>query len=222
MDELFPASFQPDLQFLLALTTVGYPAFGYVRAYKDSEGETYHGLVINLAQARPHIEELTGKFSLARLTDIIRYGFFNHEGFLLAYDEFCQSNGRNADTFIWRLKDTMMRRGIAWYLSYRHDVKFYDEMLGLDVAHMPDYVAHINRMIADTGRKRAIDDSVFEEWLQQHEVYQPVDHCVDLVGYYAARAIAEAHGTTGLREAIERGPDHFLALYNALDLPSLG
>jgi hypothetical protein len=219
--DLFPAHFVTDLQFLLALTVVGYPAFGYVRTYQDSEDETYHGMVVNLAQARPHVEELTGEFSRARLTAIIRYGFFNHEGFLLAYEEFCRANGRKVDTFAGRLKDRLMQRGIAWYLSYRHDVPFYDEMLGLDAAHLPDYVAYVNGVLADAGRKRAIDDAAFEGWLQQHISRQPIDRCLDVVGYCAARAIADAHGDSGLCDAIAQGPNHFFALYNALDVPPL-
>ncbi|MBN1565764.1 MAG: hypothetical protein JXA10_18115 [Anaerolineae bacterium] len=221
VDELFPASFKPDLQFLLALTVVGYPAFGYVRAYYDSEGETYHGMVINIAQARPHVEEFTGEYSLARLTNLIRYGFFNHEGFLLAYDTFYQTQGYNLDTFVWRLKTRLMSRGIAWYLSYRHDAAFYDELLGIDAARMVDYVAYVNRMLADARNKRALDDAVFEGWYREHETGQPVEQCVDMVGYYAASAIAAEHGLNGLRDAIERGPNHFLALYNALDVPPL-
>jgi hypothetical protein len=98
---------------------------------------------------------------------------------------------------------------------------FYDAVLGLDAARLPDYVAHVNLMLADAGRKRAIDDTVFEGWLRQHDASQPVDHCVDAVGYYAARAIAEAYGVAGLRESIEHGPNHFLTLYNTLDVPPL-
>ena len=92
--ELFPLDFTHDLQFMLALTVVGYPAFGYVRTYKDSEGEEYHGLVVNLAQARPHVEGLLGHFSLERLINLIRHGFFNREGFLLAYTAYCDAIGR--------------------------------------------------------------------------------------------------------------------------------
>lgn len=221
VERLFPAWFKTDIQFLLALTAVGYPAFGYVRTYWDSEGETYHGMVVNLAQCRPHVEALTGEFSLSRLVDMIRYGFFNHEGFLLAYNEFCQAVDRHLDTLAGRFKETLMSRGIAWYLSYRHDLAFYDEALGLDAARLPDYVAYCNTMLADTGRRRAIDNTLFESWLQQHAAHQPVARCVDVVGYFAARAIAADQGDAGLRQAVEHGPDRFLALYNALDFPPL-
>lgn len=53
VEALFPASFTRDLSFALAFTVVGVPAFGYVRSFKDSEGEEYHGMVVNLAQAGP-------------------------------------------------------------------------------------------------------------------------------------------------------------------------
>lgn len=217
VETLFPAWFTPDIHFLLALTAVGYPAFGYVRTYKDSEGETYHGMVVNLAQCRPHVEALTGEFSLARLVELIRDGFFNHEGFLLAYGEFCDATDRYPDTLAGRFKEALLQRGIAWYLSYRSDPAFYAEMLRLDEARLPELVAHCNRLLADTGRRRAIDSAAFETWLKQHETIEPVSGCIDMVGYFAVQAITTQHGEDGLRAAIERGPDHFLALYNALD-----
>lgn len=220
VEALFPASFQRDLHFTLALTTVGIPAFGYVRAFRDSEGDEYHGMVINLAQARAHLESLTGQFSLSLLIDSIRYGFFNHEGFLLAYTEYCHSIGRMADWMADRLKNALLSRGIAWYLSYRHDLPFYDSVLGLDAARLGEHVEHCNVLIAEAGRKRALDE-VPDDWLQSRESRLPGETCLDVVGYHAARAIAAEHGEAGLRESIERGPDHFIGLYNALGMHRL-
>jgi hypothetical protein len=216
--ELFPLSFTRDLQFTLALTVVGYPAFGYARAYSDSDGEEYHGMVANLAQARPHLEARLGQFSGELLVNMIRYGFFNHEGFLLAYAEYSQDIQRKTETIAERLKDTLMSRGIAWYLSYRHNAAFYDTALGLDAAQLPEYIARLNAMLADAGKKRATDDSVFDEWFQRHEEQAP---CVDVVGYLAARGIVAARGEDGLRAAVERGADHFIAIHNALDQPPI-
>jgi len=88
-----------------------------VRTYSDSEGEEYHGMVVNLAQARAHLESILGQFSLDLLIQVIRHGFFNHEGFLLAYAGYRQATGRTTEKLSDRLKDILMSRGIAWYAS---------------------------------------------------------------------------------------------------------
>ncbi|MCZ7541108.1 MAG: hypothetical protein M5U29_14605 [Anaerolineae bacterium] len=214
--ELFPLDFTHDLQFMLALTVIGYPAFGYVRTYKDSEGEEYHGLVVNLAQARPHVEGLLGHFSLERLVNLIRHGFFNHEGFLLAYSAYCDAIGRTPERPAERAKDRLMRRGIAWYLSYRHDLAFYDQALGLESAELPGYVTRYNAHLASVEKKRG-DDAL----AQTLDVPEPDQPWGDIVGYFAARAIAGAHGDEGLRESVAQGAAHFLRLYHALSLPAL-
>jgi hypothetical protein len=211
--ELFPISYTQDIQFMLALTAVGYPAFGYVRTYKDSEGEEYHGMVVNLAQARPHLEQTVGHYSQSLLVNVIRHGFFNHEGFLLAYAEYCENTGRLPETLADRLKDGLLSRGIAWYLSYRHNLKFYDQALGNDDDRLPEYVERYNTLVSNTRKKKIADESTFDVWLQQRE---PNEACIDEVGYHAARTIATTYGDDGLRQAIEQGPDHFISLYNAL------
>jgi hypothetical protein len=215
--EMFPITFTRDLQFSLALTAVGAPAFGYVRTYADSEGEEYHGMVVNLAQARPHLESTLGQFSLELLIRVIRHGFFNHEGFLLAYASYRQATGRITEKLSDRLKDILMGRGIAWYLSYRHDLAFYDETLNLDETRLAGYVEHCNAMITNARKKRATEDTP-DEWFPGQ---QAGDHCLDMVGYYAARTIAAAHGVARLREAIVQGADYFIETYNALSKPEL-
>jgi hypothetical protein len=212
--ELFPIDYTQDIQFMMALTAVGYPAFGYVRTYKDSEGEEYHGMVVNLAQARPHLEQTVGHYSQNLLVNVIRHGFFNHEGFLLAYAEYCENIGRLPGTLADRLKDALLSRGIAWYLSYRHNLKFYDQALILDDARLPEYVERYNTLVSNTRKKKIADESTFDVWLQQRE---PNEACIDVVGYHAARTIATTYGDDGLRQAIEQGPDHFISLYNALN-----
>jgi hypothetical protein len=214
--ELFPLDFSYDLQFMLALTVIGYPAFGYVRTYKDSEGEEYHGLVVNLAQARPHIEGLLGHFSLERLVEVIRHGFFNHEGFLLAYAAYRDASGRAPERPAERARDRLMRRGIAWYLSYRHDFAFYDRALGLDAAQLPAYAARCNAHLASLEKKRG--DDALAAALDAPAPDQP---WLDIAGYFAARAVAGAHGEEGLREAVAQGATHFLRLYHGLGLPTL-
>jgi hypothetical protein len=211
--ELFPITYTQDIQFMLALTAVGYPAFGYVRTYKDSEGEEYHGMVVNLAQARPHLEQTVGHYSQNLLVNVIRHGFFNHEGFLLAYTEYCENTGRLPETLAERLKVALLSRGIAWYLSYRHNLKFYDQALILDDERLPDYVERYNTLVSNTRKRKVADESTFDVWLQQREPNEP---CIDVVGYHAARTIATTYGDDGLRQAIEQGPDHFISLYNAL------
>jgi hypothetical protein len=211
--ELFPITYEQDIQFMLALTAVGYPAFGYVRAYRDSEGEEYHGMVVNLAQARPHLEQTIGHYSQGLLVNVIRHGFFNHEGFLLVYAEYCENVGRTPQTFTDRLKDGLLSRGIAWYLSYRHNLKFYDQALSLGDDQFPEYVERYNTLVMNSRKKRTADDSTFDIWLQQRE---PNEACIDVVGYHAARTIATTYGDDGLRQAIEQGPDHFISLYNGL------
>jgi hypothetical protein len=215
--EMFPIAFTRDLQLTLALTAVGAPAFGYVRTYSDSEGEEYHGMVVNLAQARAHLESILGQFSLDLLIRVMRHGFFNHEGFLLAYTSYRQATGRTSEKLSDRLKDILMSRGIAWYLSYRHDLAFYDRVLTLDETRLAEYVDRCNAMITNSRKKRATDDTP-DEWLPGQ---QPNDHCLDMVGYFAARSIAEAHGVARLREAIVQGADYFIETYNALGKPPL-
>ncbi len=214
--ELFPVSFDHEIQFLLALTVVGYPAFGYVRTYRDSEGEEYHGMVINLAQARPHLERLLGKFSLETLVDSVRHGFFNHEGFLMAYADYRQAIGREVTSLSDRIKDALMSRGIAWYLSYRHNLPFYDRALGLSERDLPQQVARCNELLASAHHRRG--DPLLEEW---HPSKNSDETSVDTVGYFAARAIAAEHGAAGLREAIAQGPDRFIQMYNQLGKPAL-
>ena len=216
--ELFPLTLAMDINFTLALTVVGYPAFGYVRTYHDSEGETYHGLVVNLAQARAHLLALGEEdFSLDRLADTIRHGFFNHEGFLLAYAEYARTVGRETERAQDRLKNRLLSRGIAWYLSYRHDFAFYDALIGLDEARdLPAHVARCNALFDGSHSGKPL-----EEWPQAWETLEPGQTCIDVVGYFAARAIAAKHGVSGLREAIFAGPDRFIQMYNALGKPPL-
>ena len=216
--ELFPLTMELDINFTLALTVVGYPAFGYVRTYHDSEGETYHGLVVNLAQARAHLLTLgEAEFSLQRLADTIRHGFFNHEGFLLAYAEYARAIGRETERAQERLKNRLLSRGIAWYLSYRHDFAYYDALIGLDEARdLPVYVARCNALLDGSRAGKPL-----EEWPQAWETLEPSRTCLDVVGYFAARGIAAAHGVEGLREAILAGPERFIHMYNALGKPPL-
>jgi hypothetical protein len=216
--ELFPLTMKLDISFTLALTVVGYPAFGYVRTYHDSEGEAYHGLVVNLAQARAHLLTLgEDEFSLERLAETIRDGFFNHEGFLLAYAEYAHAVGRETERAAERLKNRLLSRGIAWYLSYRHDFAFYDALMGLNEARdLPAHVARCNALFNGSGAGKQLD-----EWPQAWETLEPSHACIDVVGYFAARAIAEAHGINGLREAVYAGPERFIQMYNALGKPPL-
>ncbi len=216
--ELFPLTLEMELHFTLALTVVGYPAFGYVRTYHDSEGETFHGLVVNLAQARAHLLNLGAETaSLERLAASIRHAFFNHEGFLLAYAEYARMVGRETERAQERLKNRLLARGIAWYLSYRHDFAFYDALIGLEEARdLPLQVERCNALFEGSQPGRQL-----EEWPQPWETLEPSRTCVDVVGYFAARAIADAHGVEGLREAILVGPQRFIQLYNALGKPPL-
>ncbi len=215
--EMFPLSFEHELPLTLALTTVGVQAFGYVRTFKDSEGEEYHGLVVNLAQARPHLENTLGHFSRELLLNMICYGFFNHEAFLLAYQEYCEQIRRVPDKLADRVKDALLSRGIAWYLSYRHNLAFYDEALGLNAASLSAAVARCNAILDDLRVNKAADEPL-NRWLHDH---QPGDSCIDIAGYLAARTIAQTYGDDGLRAAIARGPDHFIAQYNALSRDTL-
>ncbi len=207
--ELFPISFEYDLQFMLALTAVGYPAFGYVRTYQDSEDEEYNGLVVNLAQARPHLESTLGHYSLELLINVIRNGFFNHEGFLLAYAEFAQVTGRLPERPLDRLKDALMSRGIAWHLSYRHDPAFYDGVLGLDEARLAACIERCNAALAAVRKKKVTEETVED----RHGVI-PREQCLDVAGYHAARTVAHHYGDQGLRDSIVQGADHFFTLYN--------
>ena len=210
VEALFPPTFKRELHFMLALTTVGFPVFGYVRTYKDSEDEEYHGMVINLAQAQPHLESLLGEFSLSMLLDTIRHGFFNHEGFLLAYAEYCESVGHVNNRLADRIKHALLSRGIAWYLSYQHNLDFYDDVLA-NTDDLAEDTARFNQMLIEAGDRRALDDA-FDDLV--HAAHLPNDSCIDVVGYHAARTIADELGTGGLRTAIVQGPDHFINLYN--------
>ncbi|MBN1967001.1 MAG: hypothetical protein JW910_20275 [Anaerolineae bacterium] len=215
VEALFPASFEREMHFTLALTAVGFPAFGYVRTYKDSEGDQYHGMVVNLAQARPHLELVLGQFSVGLLVDTIRHGFFNHEGFQLAYTEYCQSVGRVPDKPLARLKDALLSQGIAWYLSYRHDQAFYDEMLGITPDDLAGHIKQWNALV-DTAHKKGLVDDTVEDWLHRRDARLPGEVSLDMVGYHMARTVAGQHGEASLRDAIARGPDHLIAAYNAL------
>lgn len=214
--ELFPIDFHLDVQFMLALTVVGGPAFGYVRTYKDSEGEEYHGMVVNLAHARAHVIQMHGEFSRDLLVRAIRHGFFNHEGFLLAYVEYADAAGCDRDRLVDRLKHGLLSRGIAWYLSYRHDLAYYDDVWALDEAQLAEHVARCNGLLGRGKSRRGQDD-----WPQPWESYEPHQTCIDVVGYYAVRALVEAHGENALRRMIVEGPDAFIALYNTLGKPPL-
>jgi len=109
-----------------------------------------------------------------------------------------------------------MRRGIAWYLSYRHDFSFYDQVLGLESAGLPGYVARYNAHLASVEKKRG-DDAL----AQTLDVPEPDQPWGDIVGYFAARAVAQAYGDEGLRESVAHGATHFLRLYHGLGLPTL-
>jgi hypothetical protein len=215
VEALFPASFRQEINLTLALAAVGFPAFGYVRTYKDSEGEEYHGMVVNLAQARPHLENYLGQFSLSLLIDTIRYGFFNHESFLLAYRDYCQIIGRTTEGAIERLKEALLSRGIAWYLSYHHNPALYNDVLALGDENLARCVKSWNHMI-DAAKHEGLSDETLDNLLRRRETRQPDEMCIDVVGCSAARAIAAAHGDVGLREAVVQGPDRLIALYNAL------
>jgi hypothetical protein len=215
VEALFPTSFRQEINLTLALTTVGFPAFGYVRTFKDSEGEEYHGMVVNLAQARPHLENYLGQFSLSLLIDTIRYGFFNHESFLLAYRDYCQIIGRTVDGPIDRLKDALLSRGIAWYLSYHHDPALYNDVLALGDENLDHCVKSWNNMI-DMAKRQSLNDDAVDNILRRRDIRQPNEMCIDVVGCSAAQAITAAHGNEGLRDSIMQGPERFITLYNAL------
>ena len=215
IESLFPESFAVDFPFTLALTVVGAPAFGYVRTYNDSEGEESHGLVVNLAQAQPHLESVFGHFSLDLLIDTIRDGFFNHEAFRVVYHEYLAQNGRVPARPVDRLKSALLSRGIAWYLSYCKDLAFYDEILGLDRSALDQHIAMWNRVI-EAARRKNTSEPLFEDWLELPETRAPSEMNLDVLGYFAARAIAENHGREGLREAVAEGPDRFIALFNEI------
>ena len=211
IEALFPASFRREINVTLALTVVGYPAFGYVRTYKDSEGDEYHGMVVNLTQARPHLEERLGTFSLSLLADMIRYGFFNHQMFLITYEEYCEAIDRVVAKPADRLKDALMRNGIAWYLSYRHDLIEHADALGLDTSDLDIQAAQWNAAIQSA---RGSDSELA---LAGDEIDVTAgERFIGLLGYTAATAIAERHGMRGLHDSIVQGADHFMALYDEL------
>lgn len=214
VEALFPVTFMRDLHFTLALTTVGVSAFGYVRSFKDSEGEEYHGMVVNLAQARPHLETVLGQFSLSLLVDVIRRGFFNHMGFRIAYAEYTGAIGRSSDRPLDKLKDALLSRGIAWYLSYQNDLDFYTQMLDLNGERLASYARHWNSTV-ESIQRRSLSDDTLEEWLRRGDFHHPGELYVDALGFHAARTVFAAQGNKGLREAIMQGGDQFLAQYNA-------
>lgn len=215
IEALFPAGFDRELSFMLAFTAVGYPAFGYARSYKDSEGDEYYGIVVNLAQARPHLESRLGTFSLSLLANMIRYGLFNHEAFLLAYDDYSEDVGRYLSRPVDQLKDRMMKHGIAWYVSYRHDMAEHHDALGLQLHDLDACAAQWNAAVQKA--RAAEDDLTLLPHLLAPDVEAPdSQHAIHVMGYSAATAIADRYGEQGLREAIVRGADHFLKLYNDL------
>lgn len=216
--ELFPITFRAELQFTLALTVAGCEGFGYVRTFADSEGDEFHGMVVNLAHARPHVEQLTGDFSRELLVNTIRHGFFNHEGFLLAYEAYATAIGRSYDRGLDRIKHGLISRGIAWYLSYRHDLAYYDSILSFGANNLPAYINRCNVALSGSSKKRATLGGM-EDWPQPWETHEPGEASLDIVGYYAARAIAAARGDAGLRDAIVQGPDHFIRMYNEFGDP---
>ena len=211
-----PPSVEHELSVLLALTVVAFPAFGYVRTYNDSEGEEYHGIVVNLAQARPHLEEALGQFSLSLLIDTIRYGLFNHEVFQLAYASFCEAIGRTPDRLSDRLKNNLMSRGIAWYVGYRHDLAFYDDAQSAPETGLEAQVHQWNALVAGVGKKKFADWLVDDLSHAAGESSQASEQCIDVVGYHVARMLVDHYGESSLRESVAQGPDTFLSLYNAL------
>ncbi|MBN1201693.1 MAG: hypothetical protein JXJ20_07555 [Anaerolineae bacterium] len=220
VEALFPASVEQDINLLLALTTVGFPAFGYVRTYTDSEEDEYHGMVVNLAQARPHLEQTLGQFSLSLLIDVIRDGFFNHQAFRLAYDGYCTAVGRDPEKAVTRLKHALLSRGIAWYLSYRRNLAFYDTVLVATEETLVNCVEVWNKVMRHARGKRLFEE-MLDDWLQQQPDWQPDQMCVDVVAYHAVRAVVDRHGDQVLRELIVKGPDYFLKLYKGLGLHQL-
>lgn len=213
IEPLFPESFTAEFPFTVALSVVGAPAFGYVRTYHDSEGDESHGLVVNIAQAQPHLEATFGQFSLDLLVDTIRDGFFNHEAFRVVYHEYLRQTGRAPARPVDRLKSTLLSRGIAWYLSYCRDLEFYDQLLDLDCGPLDDHIATWNRLV-EAARRKNQTEPLLDDWLELPETRVSGEISLDVLGYFAARAIAEAHGQAGLREAIGEGPDRFIALFN--------
>lgn len=215
IEALFPDTFQRALPLTLAVTVVGCPAFGYVRTYKDTDGDEYYGLVVNLAQAQPHLESTLGQFSRSLLIDTIARGFFNHHAFLLAYAEYNEAIGRLPQKPLARLKDMLMCDGIAWYLSYSHNFVFYDTVLNISTSVRDQYVADWNYLVEEALSKRLFAGP-FDEGLAANHALRAYEQSIGGIGYHAARAIANQHGIPGLRESIARGPDHFIRLYNAL------
>ncbi len=217
VEALFPASVERDLHFTLALTVVGYPAFGYVRTYNDSEGEEYHGMVVNLAQARPHLEQHLDRFSLGALVDAIRYSFFNHEGFLLAYQAYTETIRRRPEWLADQIKDMLLSRGIAWYLG----TAYIDGPAGArsGAALTPDEVTSLITewgTLLGTTRKRKATEEAVTDWLHGPDVPLTREAHIDRLGCHMAHTIAQMRGIAGLREVIERGPDRFITMYNIL------
>lgn len=217
---LFPVALEHTVLFVVGLTVVGHPGFGYVRTFRDSEGDEYHGLVVNLAYARAHLIETTGQFSIETLVSAVRHGFINHEGFLLAYDAYLDATGQTRERPAERLKHGLLSRGIAWHLTYRHAPALAQALPELQDGSVAAYIARCNALFASMRKKRAGEGGP-DEWPSSWEVHEPRLAAVDVAGYYAARAIAEAHGEAGLSEAIAQGPDHFIRMYNALGKPPL-
>ncbi len=93
-------------------------------------------------------------------------------------------------------------------------------MLEINVSHLPEYIERCNALLTTAPKKRGGEPGL-DDWPQPWETHEPRHACIDVVGYLAARAIADEHGDEGLREAIIRGPDHFIEMYNALGNPAL-
>jgi hypothetical protein len=89
-------------------------------------------------------------------------------------------------------------------------------MLGLDADHIASYVESWNTAV-EIARKKGPGDEAGEDWLYRREATVHVDDLyIDWVGYHAARAIADKYGNKGLRDAVTKGPDQFITLYNEI------
>ena len=89
---------------------------------------------------------------------------------------------------------------------------FYDEILGLDRSALDQHIAMWNRDRG--GAAQSTSEPLFEDWLSFPK--RAFGMNLDVLGYFAARAIAENHGREGLREAVAEGPDRFIALFNEI------
>lgn len=215
VEMLFPVTYDRELPLLLALTAVGYPAFGYARAYRDSDGGEYYGLVVNLAEARAHVEQQLGQFSLSRLGDLLRHGFFNHHAFLLAYRDFTEVQRHGPERLADQLRDALLSRGIAWHLSYRHDPAFYDAQRDPGPVALDEAAATWERLLATARKHKGYEDSLAGWLSRQPDNGSAQSAAIDQLGYHAARTVAAAHGNKALRDSVVNGPDHFIDLFNA-------